>query len=136
MKPRPDSKFFQVFKDLHEHLITRGIKLEYTRLKNEASPVFQRKLKSKDINFQLAPPGTHLCNAAERDIITFKDHFITGLLSKDPYFPMKNCYHLLEHTYITLNLLRPSRQNAKPLLYAQLNGTFYYNITSFPPPRH
>ena len=42
MKLRSDREFIQVFTDLHEHLITRGLKPAYMRLENEASPAFQR----------------------------------------------------------------------------------------------
>ena len=95
MKARSDSKFIRVLKDLHEHLITKGIKPEYTRLENEAYFAFQRELKSKDTDFQIAPPGMHRRNAAECAIRTFKDHFIAGLRSTHPDPPMKNWYHLL-----------------------------------------
>ena len=81
MKSRADSEFTRVVMDLHEHLLTRGIKPAYTRLENEASPAFQRELKTKNIDFQLSLSGMHRRNAAERAIITFKDHFIAGLCS-------------------------------------------------------
>ena len=91
MKSIEDSEFIRVFKDLNEHLITRGINPAYTRLYNEASPAFQRELKSKNIDFQLSPPpGMHLRNTAERAISIFKDHFIVRLLSTDLEFPMQN----------------------------------------------
>ena len=101
---------------------------------NEASPAFQRELKAKNIDFQLAPPGMHLRNAAERAISTFKDHFIAGLCSTYWYFPMKNWYRLVEQAEITINLLLPSRLSPKLLAYSKLNGTFYYNRTPMSPP--
>ena len=59
MKPRADSEFIRLFTDLHDHLLTRGINPEYKRLDNESSPAFQRELKAKNIDLQLAPPGIH-----------------------------------------------------------------------------
>jgi hypothetical protein len=36
----------------------------------------------------LVPPHCHRRNAAERAIRTFKEHFVAGLSSVDPSFPM------------------------------------------------
>ena len=79
MKSQADSKFIRVFTDLYEHLLTRGLRPAYMRLDNEYSPTFQRELKANKIDFQLSPPGMHRRNAAEWEIITFKEHFIAGL---------------------------------------------------------
>ena len=106
IKSRLYSDFIRVFTDLHYHLLTRWIKPAYMRLDNEASPTFQRELKAKNINFQLPPPLMHCHNAAERAIRTFKYHFIVGLCSTEPDFPMQNWDRLVEQAEITLNLLR------------------------------
>ena len=71
----------------------------------------------------------HLHNATERAISTFKDNFIARICSIDPDFPMKNWDLFLEQAEITLNLLYLSIINTKISVYAQLNGTFNYNIT-------
>ena len=41
MKAISDSKFIRVFKDLHDHLLSRGIKPAHMRLDKEASPAIQ-----------------------------------------------------------------------------------------------
>jgi hypothetical protein len=46
-------------------------------------------ITQQDISFQLAPPHIHHRNAAARAIQTLKDHFIAGLSSCDPNFPLK-----------------------------------------------
>ena len=79
MKAISYSEFFLVFKDLHGHLLTRGLNPEYMRLNSEASTAFQIQLKSKDIKFQLASPGIHRRNADERVISIFKYYFIAGI---------------------------------------------------------
>jgi hypothetical protein len=43
---------------------------------------------SKEIDFQLMPPGLHCLNATKRAICTFKNHFIAGLCTTDPNFPL------------------------------------------------
>ena len=83
MKSTADRDFIRVFTDIHEHLLNRGIKPEYTRLNNKASTAFQIE-KPKDIDFQPAPPGMHRRNAADRTISTFKDQFIAGIFTTDP----------------------------------------------------
>ena len=75
---------------------------------NEAFLSFQMYLKSKGIDFQLAPPRMNFLNVVERLISTFKDHFVAGLYSTYPYLTMQNWDRLLEQAEITLNLLRPS----------------------------
>ena len=72
MKAKPYSEFIWVVKYLLDHLLTRGIKPSYTRIDNGSYTSIQRELKSKDINFQLSPPGMHRHNTAECVIITFK----------------------------------------------------------------
>ena len=79
MKAISDSNFVRVLKDLHEHLLTRGLNPLYIILYNEASPAFQRELNSKYINFQLSPPEIHCRNANELAISTFRYHLIPVL---------------------------------------------------------
>jgi len=73
--------------------------------------------------YQLASPGDHQLNYAERAIIqTFKAHFISTRSGADPDFP-PNCWDLLlDHAVITLNLLRPFRINPKISAYTQTHG--------------
>ena len=80
------------------------------------------------------PPHLHRTNAAERAIATFKDHFIAGLASIDPAFPMHLWCRLLPHATTTLNLLRPSRLSPKVSNKAILNGVFNYDRTPLAPP--
>ena len=80
------------------------------------------------------PPHIHRRNSAKRAIQTFKNHFIAGLASTDPNFPLSNWCRLLPQAELTLNLLRPSRLNPKLSAYAQLEGTFEFNRTPLAPP--
>jgi hypothetical protein len=91
-------------------------------------------LTKEEINFQLIPPGMHRRNAAERAIRTWKNHFIAGLCTTDPNFPLFLWDKLVEQANITLNLLRASRLNPKLSAYAQLHGSFDFNRTPLAPP--
>ena len=86
MKKISDINIIKVFKDLHNHLLARGLNPVYMILENESSPAFQREIKDKDIELQLSPPGKHRHNAMELAISTIKDHFISGILSIYPDF--------------------------------------------------
>ena len=94
----------------------------------------QQHLSSVHVNFRLAPPHIHRLNAAERAIRTFKNHFITGLCSTNPNFPLKLWDRLLTQALIMLNLLRGSRINPQLSAWAQVHGAFDYNSTPLAPP--
>ena len=57
-------------------------------LDNEAPQSIKSYDTNNKIKYQLVPPFSHRRNAAERAIRTWKNHFITGLCSVDPNFPM------------------------------------------------
>jgi hypothetical protein len=94
----------------------------------------RKKLTKQGINYQLAPPHINRRNNAERAIQMFKNHFIAGLCSFDPNFPLKLWDKLLPQATITLNLLRKTRINPRMSAYAQLNGHFDFNRTPLAPP--
>jgi hypothetical protein len=64
-----------------------------------------------DIAYQLVPPHCHQRNDAERSIRTFKEHFVDGLSSFEPSFPMHLWDRLLPQAELTLNLLRTSHMH-------------------------
>jgi hypothetical protein len=80
------------------------------------------------------PPHCHRRNAAERAISTFKEHFVAGLSSVDPAFPLHLWDRLLPRAEITLNLLRTSRLHPQLSVAAHFHGIVDYNKTAFAPP--
>ena len=87
-----------------------------------------------DVEYQLTPPHIHRQNAAERAILTFKNHFTAGLCSTDKAFPM-NCWDLLlPQATMPLNLLRNSIVFPKLSAYAVLEGKHDYNSHLLAPP--
>ena len=69
------------------------------------------EIESNNITYQLTPSGNHGRNSTERAIQTFKNHFIVGLCSVHPSFPLNQWYKLLPQAELALNLLRPFRIN-------------------------
>jgi hypothetical protein len=95
---------------------------------------FEEFFTFNDIDYQLVPPHSHRRNAAERAIRTFKKHFVTGLSSVDPAFPLHLWDRLLPQAEITLNLLRTSRLHPQLSAVAHFHGLVDYNKTAFAPP--
>jgi len=77
----------QAYKVGHAWLCATRLCPKLQCLDNEASHTLQDHLTAEGIDYQLVLPHLHCCNAAERAICTFKNHFITGLCSTDKDFP-------------------------------------------------
>jgi hypothetical protein len=113
MKNRGDKEMVRAFDFLIQSLILHGLKPLLQRLDNEASLALRNYLTNQGITYQLAPPHIHRRNNAERAIQIFNNHFIAGLCSVDPNFPLKLRDKLLPQATITLNLVRKSRINPR-----------------------
>jgi hypothetical protein len=81
-----------------------SIRNSLSRVSNQNSKL----LTANNVDYQLVPPHCHRCNAAERAIRAFKEHFMAGLSSVDPTFPLHLWDRLLPQAEITLHLLRTS----------------------------
>ena len=75
---------------------------------SKASRVVKRFVTNTTAKYQLVEPHNHRVNAAERAIRTFKNHFVAGLASTHPQFPLYLWDELLPQAELTLNLLRSS----------------------------
>ena len=119
---------------LHTILATRGAAPKLYIMDNEASLDLKSSMTKNNIAYELVPPMVHRRNAAERAIQTFKNHFLAGLASVDPNFPISEWDRLLPQALLTLNLLRHARVNPKLSSYAYLFGVFDFNKTPLAPP--
>ena len=88
LRSRTETAIVAAYDSIHAHLCARGLTTELQRLDNEASAALQLSMQTKKVNFQLVPPHNYRRNAAERCIHTFKDHFIVGVCSTHPNFPL------------------------------------------------
>ena len=131
---RSKAQLVQAYRIGISRLQQRGLTPQLHRLDNEISKLMEEEISSNNIKFQLTPAGNHSRNAAERAIQTFKHHFIAGLSSVHPSFPLRLWDRLIPQAVITLNLLRPSRINPNLSAYAQLHGNYDYSAHPFAPP--
>ena len=111
-----------------------GLKPKLHWLDNEASTALKSFITNQQTQYQLTPPHIHRCNAAERAIRTFKNHFISGLCSVDRNFPLHLWCRLLDQAELTLNMLRTSRINPNLSAHEQIHGTHDFNATPLAPP--
>ena len=134
MPNRTAKSILTAFTTSYNKLIRAGLRPQLQRLDNECSDILKDFLLDHGIQHQLAPPGIHRRNAAERAIQTFKDHFIAGLSSTDPQFPLHLWDKLIPQALLSLNLLRASRVNPQLSAHAQIHGQFDFNATPIAPP--
>jgi hypothetical protein len=97
MKLITASEWVNAYDSVHQELTVKGFKPKLQTLNNEASSALKSFFTDNDIAYQLVPPHCHRRNAAERAIRTFKEHFVAGLSSVDPSFPL----HLWDRLLIT-----------------------------------
>jgi hypothetical protein len=88
MKSRSASVWVKAYDHIHQELTAKGFKPKFQTLDNEALAALEHFSTTKDVEYQLVPPHYHRHNAAERAIRTFKEHFVAGLSSMDPTFPL------------------------------------------------
>jgi hypothetical protein len=105
MKSRSASEWVKAYDTVQQELTVKGFKTKLQTLDNEASAALKNFFTVNDIAYQLVPPRCHRRNAWERAIRTFKEHFVAGLSSVDPSFPLHLWDRLLPQAEITLNLL-------------------------------
>ncbi|MGL5934509.1 MAG: hypothetical protein ACRCZI_02680, partial [Cetobacterium sp.] len=134
IKDRTANSLSEAIQSVHKTLTLGGCKPQYHRLDNECSQQVKDFFDQDKIKYQLAPPGEHRSNAAERAIRTAKNHLKAGWWSMDKNFPMHLWDRTIPQAEITLNLLRGSQINPKLSAHEQLNGRFDYNSTPLAPP--
>jgi hypothetical protein len=98
-----------------------------------SSKALKSSFTENDVEYQLVPSHCHRCNAAERAIRNFKEHFVSGLASVDPDFPLHLWDLILPQAEIKLNLLRKSRQHPQLSAAAHYHGMVDYTKTYFAP---
>ena len=134
MRSREDKELTRAFTAIYDSLVDRGLTPTIHFLDNECPPGLAKFMKLNNIQFQLVPPHDHRSNPAEKAIGTWKDHFIAGLSSINPDFPLHLWCRLVNQATTTLNLLRPSNRLPHMSAEAHMNGAFDFNKTPMPPP--
>ena len=135
MKTRQAQEIASTWSKLYERLTRHGHKTSHFILNNEYSANLKRSFAKYVIAHQLVPPHMHLRNAAERAICTFKSHFLSGLATCIPDFPISEWDRLLPQAEMTLNHLCTARCNPNLSAYTYIYGLNDFNKVPLPPPR-
>ena len=93
-------------------------------MNNESSTDLKMTMTTMDVKYQLVCPINHRGGDSERDIQTFKTHFIAGLFSIDKFFQFQLWEILLHQENISLNLLRESIIHPHLSAYTHIFGKF------------
>jgi hypothetical protein len=94
MKSKSGAEWVKAFGVVFDEMTAKGFKPKLQTMDNEASVALKKYFTEKENDCQLVPPHCHRNNAAERAIITFKEHFKAGVNTsgKDgaqiPHLPM------------------------------------------------
>ena len=134
IKNRTSKEISKAYSKIYYTLRKAGISSKLHILDNESSKDFTELLKQNHGKIQFVPPNAHRRNVAERAIRTFKAHFIAGLSSAHPSFPLNLWDRLIPQAQMTLNMMRKSNINEKLSAYEQVFGTYDYNSTPIAPP--
>ena len=135
MKSRAEAEHLRVYKEIFKYLEKRGLRPMNHIMDNECSPAMMHLIvEEHQQKLQLVPSHDHKTNLAEKVIDTFKCHFIAGLCSLDPLFPLHLWCRLLQDCEDTLNMLRSSRLHPQMSSYNHLEGIIDYNTTPIAPP--
>ena len=118
---------------LVDHLKAAGLKTKFQCIDNECPKDLKKLMHQEGIDFQLALPNEHQCNAVEHAVRTWKNHFIAILCGVDEHFPLKLWLYLVPQAELTLNLMHGSHINPKLSAWAQLFGNYDYNCTTIGP---
>ena len=104
IKNRKTASLVQGYNELYEDLQKAGINPILHRLDNETSEELIEEIEKKGLDYQIASPGDHRLNHAERVVQTSKNYFIAILYGTDSSFPAKQWDRLVKQAVMTLNM--------------------------------
>lgn len=94
----------------------------------------KRAMQKNKLSYQLVPPKQHRRNVVERAISMFINHFLDGLATYDPQFPIHEWDCILDQAELTINLLHNSRVNPTLSAHTYLDGIYDFNNVSLASP--
>jgi hypothetical protein len=114
IKAQKSSELVNAFNLCYDKLKKRGFEAQVLQLDNEISKELIIAIKNEGLQYQIASPGDHRLNDAERAVQTFKARFISHREGTDPMFPKSSWDLMVPQIVLVMNLMCLSRIN--PLL--------------------
>ena len=130
---RSGPELLTAFKRAVTFFSSRNCAIRFARMDNECSSATKEWAQEEHIDIELVPPGRHRTNYAERNIQTWKNHFISILAGVDPNCPTYLWDFYIEQAELTLNLMRPSPSHPMLSAWEGLCGKFDINSTPLAP---
>ena len=93
---------------------------------NETSAEVEAFIKEQNTDVQYTAPGRH-CAPAEKAVQTYKSCFKSTTASLPPDFPISYWCRLLPQIDLSVNIVRPCRQNPKLSAWAAMEGEFHFD---------
>jgi hypothetical protein len=133
IKSRKFSELVNAFHICYDELKKNGFDAQVLRLDNKISKELIQAIETEGLKYQIASPGDHRLNDAERAIQNFKSRFISHREGTSPTFPKSSWDLIILQIVLVMNLMRPSRINPLLLAHTQLKGEFDFNCTPIAP---
>jgi hypothetical protein len=105
IKSRSKEELLQAYRLVYAYLTAWGFKLQLHKIDNKTSHNVETFIRKENTCLQYTPPAIHCTNPAEREICTWKNHFLSGITGLPKSFPIANWCHLTNQTDSTLNML-------------------------------
>ena len=133
MASRSAKDFVEAFEKGIQFFTDHGQRHTLVKMDNETSASLKDSLKRLEMKPEYVVPNNHRQNSAERDIRTFKNHFIATLCTTDNCFPIHEWDLLLPQAEMTLNLMRASREFPDKSSWEHLKGKYDFNRNPIAP---
>ena len=126
MKNREGPELVRAYRATYDFFNTATLKPQFQMLDNEKSTALDKLLKHDlKVTVELVPPNCHRRNRAERAIQDWKAHFISGLATVNPSFPIAAWDELVYQGQLTINHLRAYTPNRNISAYEGFHGKKY-----------
>ena len=133
IQSRHRSDLLGAYETVYKWCESRGFKPTLHRMDNETSKDVEEFIEEQNADVQYTAPGRH-CAPTEQAVLTLKSCFKSTIASLPPGFPFANWCRLLEQVKLSVNIVRPFRQNPKLSAWAGMEGEYHFGATPIAPP--
>ena len=134
VKSRQNKELRKAYKQVYEWCERRGFKPQLHKMDNETSKDVEDFIASQQTQQQYTPPDMHRTNPSEKALQTYKCCVKSTIASLPPHFPLSYWCRLLPQVDLSVNIVRPSRQNPLLSAWATMEGEYHFDATPIAPP--
>jgi hypothetical protein len=101
IKSRSKEELLWAYQLVYAYLTARGFNPQRHKMDNKMSHDVETFILKENTCLQYTPPDIHRTNPAEREICTWKNHFLSGIAGLLKTFPIANLCCLTNHSDFT-----------------------------------